>query len=186
MRYVSIDIETTGLNPKKCQLIELAAVIDDLRVQEPLDKLPKFVAQVWRPMYKGEPYALQMHANFFKKIATRDPSLNTMLENEVMDSLRIFLKKNGYNDKQGINVAGKNFASFDKRFIERLPKNDEVKFHHRVLDPAMLYFNPCEDDALPDTKKCLERAGLSGEVPHTALEDALLVVKLIRHKFPKG
>jgi DNA polymerase III epsilon subunit-like protein len=28
----------------------------------------------------------------------------------------------------------------------------------------------------------MERAGISGEVAHTALEDALVVVKLIRHK----
>lgn len=189
MRYCSVDLETTGLNPKKCQVVEFGAVLDDLRVQEPLEKLPKFVAHIWRPNYRGEPYALGMHGELFKRIADKDRGLNIMLESEVLPSFKLFLMKNGYSDRPTkINVAGKNFANFDKRFIERLKYSpgSEIEFRHRVLDPAILYFNPCEDDELPNMAKCLERAGLPKHVPHTAVEDALLVVQLIRHKFPKG
>jgi DNA polymerase III epsilon subunit-like protein len=41
------------------------------------------------------------------------------------------------------------------------------------------------DDKLPDMKKCMVRAGLDGEVPHTAYDDALIVLKLLRHKMCK-
>lgn len=78
-------------------------------------------------------------------------------------------------------VAGKNFASFDDKFLRMLPHFDEhIKYVHRVIDPAMLYWNPMVDQRPPDTKTCMERAGLKGEVTHTALGDALVVAKLIR------
>ena len=69
MKYVSIDIETTGLNPDKCQIIEFAAVVDDLQDQQPIEKLPKFQTYIRHESYTGEPYALAMHSNIFKKLA---------------------------------------------------------------------------------------------------------------------
>lgn len=80
------------------------------------------------------------------------------------------------------NAAGKNFASFDDRFL-RSDMPDFVqyfRYHCRVLDPAILYWKPLEDTKLPDTKTCMERAGLDDEVAHTALEDAKVIIKLIQ------
>ena len=54
-----------------------------------------------------------------------------------------------------------------------------VKLHHRTLDPAVLFWE-ANDEKLPDSKTCYERAGLDGKVAHTAVEDALAVVRLIR------
>jgi DNA polymerase III epsilon subunit-like protein len=48
-----------------------------------------------------------------------------------------------------------------------------------------LYFDLENDDSLPDMKTCMQRAGIDGEVAHTAMEDALVVVKLLRNKFFK-
>lgn len=36
MRYCSIDIETTGLNPDTCDILQFAAVLDDLNDPKPL------------------------------------------------------------------------------------------------------------------------------------------------------
>ena len=36
------------------------------------------------------------------------------------------------------------------------------------------------DERLPDSKTCYERAGLDDKVAHTAVEDALAVVRLVR------
>jgi len=56
-----------------------------------------------------------------------------------------------------------------------------VRVHHRILDPAALYWQPEIDGVeLPDTKTCMERAGIAGDVAHTAVEDARLVARLIR------
>ena len=84
-------------------------------------------------------------------------------------------------DEKGLLAAGKNFASFDLQFLNQLPGFRKfIRFKHRFLDPAMLWWDPDLDDGPPDTKTCMERAGLAGEVAHTAIEDALVVVKLIR------
>ena len=37
-----------------------------------------------------------------------------------------------------------------------------------------------DDEKLPDSKTCYERAGMDPKVAHTALEDALAVVQLVR------
>jgi len=77
-----------------------------------------------------------------------------------------------------ITPAGKNFASFDRSFL-KLCGFDKF-FHHRTLDPAPLFWRP-EDEKLPDSKTCMERAGLDGSVAHTAVADAVAVVRMIRY-----
>ena len=39
---------------------------------------------------------------------------------------------------------------------------------------------PADPPKLPDSKTCYERAGMNPKVAHTALEDALAVVQLVR------
>lgn len=197
MRYCSIDIETTGLDPKTCDIVQFAAVIDDLSNPQPLEKLPKFQTHFSQKTYTGEPYALAMHPNIFKKIA--DAQRKRIEENEFGDrfmnildlpsAFKVFLTQNGFEEdpKSGrvrITVAGKNIAMFDLPFLnKKLKKNrwGDITILHRVIDPAILYYKP-GDEKLPDSATCLERAGMAGEVAHTALEDALMVIKLIRHK----
>lgn len=193
MRYVSIDIETTGLNPETCQIIEFAAVADDLRVQSPLQSLPTFQTYVHHPVYTGEPYALGMHQKIFQKLARGNQEDRFTTPDLLFRKFFDWLKGIGYTPEVScdgnscgqqikINVGGKNFANFDKRFLEKLP-NNLVKFNHRIIDPCMLYFNPDKDDVLPSTEECMKRAGVIGTVAHTALEDALVVCSLLRAKF---
>jgi DNA polymerase III epsilon subunit-like protein len=85
-----------------------------------------------------------------------------------------------------INIAGKNFASFDLLFLRQDNSFDYyIKYRHRFLDPAILYWRP-GDDTLPDTETCMKRAGIEGKVAHDAIEDAIVVVKLIRNKLGKN
>ena len=79
MQYVSIDIETTGLDEYTCDTIEFGAIIDNLNFQKPFDELPKFHAYVVLPRYQGEPYALSMHAEIFRRIANREEPYEYLL-----------------------------------------------------------------------------------------------------------
>ncbi|MHA2136083.1 MAG: exonuclease domain-containing protein [Candidatus Thorarchaeota archaeon] len=181
--FVSIDIETTGLDPSKCDIVEIGAVIDDWLT--PLDDPPTFHTYVKQDMYRGEPYALSMHPKIFRRIATEEEGWAYMYPGEAVEQLGLWMTANGAYDtthgKHRAVVAGKNFANFDDKFLRQLPKFDErVRYLHRVLDPAMLYWNPVTDEKPPNTKTCMERAGLTGEVAHTALEDAFVVTKLIQ------
>ena len=196
MRYLSIDIETTGLNPENCDIVQFAAVLDDLKNPKPLVELPKFEAIIIkRDGYQGHPFALSMHSNLFRKIDTAiKKNLDVCPETgvrflqicELPQALEVFLLSNGFDQKYGkmyVNVAGKNIGQFDLPFLNAKIKDwGSIKFLSRVIDPAILYFDIQNDISLPDMKTCLERADLAEEVAHTALEDALVVVKLLRKK----
>jgi DNA polymerase III alpha subunit (gram-positive type) len=199
MIYCSIDIETTGFDFQNNDIVEFGAVIDDLNNPLPLEKLPKFHAIFLKQSYSGNPYALSMHSELFKKIDNANKKglaecLTTgakfMDLQELPASLESFLVKNGHkrekNGKIYVNVAGKNVACFDLPFLKTKIQNwGAIYFLNRTIDPAILYFDMQSDDKLPDMQKCLQRAGLDEEVPHTALEDSFIVVKLLRYKLCK-
>ena len=193
MKYVSIDLETTGLNPLTCQILEFGAVVDDLDNLKPLEELPKFHAYVLpssaevsmanlarqEVVYMGEPFALQMNAGILAKIANRKNNREDLFlcEDELASEFNRFLKKNGLTEK--VLAAGKNYGTFDKRFLDAIPEWSNIKFHHRVLDPMMLFMRKSDQEP-PRLSTCLERAGLNPVITHNALEDALQVVQLIR------
>jgi DNA polymerase III epsilon subunit-like protein len=184
MKYVSIDIETTGVCSKTCQILEIGAVIDDLTAPEvPVENLHKFHCYVAHEFVVGEPYAMSMHSKskILERIVNRIPPFLYIKPEEIADSFSKWLLACDMKGKS--NAAGKNFAMFDLPFLNTLPGfASTVKFHYRVLDPSILYWKK-GDVTLPDTKTCMERAGLVGEVAHTALEDAQMVVRLLRRKF---
>jgi DNA polymerase III epsilon subunit-like protein len=177
MPYVSIDIETTGLDPETCQILEIGAVWDDWT--RPIDQLPKYHRLVVHNEYRGNAYALALNAALLRRLSgAREPWF--LDPDRVADDFATWLKACGWNGQTGLTPAGKNFASFDRQFLKRLPRFEQVvKMHHRTLDPAVLWWKP-EDEKLPDSKTCYERAGLDNKVAHTAVEDALAVVRLVR------
>jgi oligoribonuclease len=197
MIYCAIDIETTGLDPKIHDIIEFAAILDDLRNPRPLTELPVFHSYFKKEYYVGDAFALSMHAEIFRKIAnppepvisTQKVLEQTMLVTDLPVAFCNWLARNNhpYDEKKKVftvNVSGKNAAGFDIPFLKAKSNwTPYIHFRHRVVDPGSLYFNPAIDDQLPDSKICMERAGLSGDVKHNAVEDALVVVKLLRNKF---
>jgi oligoribonuclease len=194
MRYVSIDIETTGLDPKVHDVVEIGAVIDDTTAVAPLEKLPIFHCYVVKDNYVTDPYCAFMHQSLFLRIADRKKYEGEYLflhEHEVMPRFVHWLLENGFS-KEGCVVpkftpAGKNFGSFDLQFLNnKFDFSNHVRCHHRILDPAVLYFNPTVDIEVPNMQTCLERAGIDEQVAHTGVDDAMQVVKLIRNIFSKG
>lgn len=192
MIYVSIDIETTGLNPQIHDIVEFGAVIDNLADPQPLEKLPTFHAMFQKDNYFGNAYCMALHKRIWDAlVAGAGEGVRVMEIEDLMPAFSNFLSKNGvpYNEKKkryDVNVAGKNFASFDWQFLKaKIPADKwyEVYFRHRILDPSALYFDPKVDTELPGMELCLERAGIKEEVSHNAVEDALQVVKLIRKRF---
>ena len=174
--YVSIDIETTGLDPQTCQILEIGAVYDDWT--RPIPHLPEFHCYVTHSYITGNPYALALNAEILRKLANPQKSDLYLSEDEVAAHLAKWLHP--LTGGSVATPAGKNFASFDRQFLKRLPDFErKVRLHHRTIDPAMLFWLP-SDDKLPDSKTCYERAGLDEKVSHTAISDARAVVWLIR------
>jgi oligoribonuclease (3'-5' exoribonuclease) len=192
MKYVSIDIETTGLNPEDCQVLEIAAIIDDTLDPKSFEEMPKFQSLIKHDLYCGEPYALSMNSKILEELAKKGIYYgkseagisvgNVLLTTLISIRFSNWLRENGM-DISKVVAAGKNFAGFDKQFLIRLPKwNSFVGFHHRSIDPAMFYMRD-DDQQVPSTEECMRRAGISGIVPHRALEDAWIVIQLIRNHF---
>jgi oligoribonuclease len=199
MIYVSLDIETTGLDPATCDVLEVGAFLEDTDKLLPREQLPTFHRYLWKDIYRGEPYALAMNAHIFKKILELkksegvggmygyDHTLTDMthlwghFKNWVFQNKNMWPEGSFVNAQPTLTVAGKNVAGFDLPFLKNafMPK-----FHHRVIDPGMMYFNPRNDKVPPDLKECKKRAKLPEVVTHEALDDAWDVIQLVREKFP--
>lgn len=83
-----------------------------------------------------------------------------------------------------ITVAGKNFATFDLKFLLKLPRWKQlIKVRQRILDPSILYINWTEDESLPSLGTCKRRANLPEEIAHDAVEDSKDVILLLRKEY---
>jgi oligoribonuclease len=183
MKYLSLDIETTGLDKQNAQIIQVAVVVDDMVT--PVEKLPRFVSFIDHELLRFEPYALEMHR--------RSGLLERYLAEKGKSSLnQVFEKLNGFlqehyelTGKAKYNVAGKNVAGFDLPFIaaEMADQADIFlgKCSHRVIDPGTAFTDFYSDKSVVNLDDCKKRARVfSAPVSHDALDDALDVVNVVR------
>ena len=181
MKYVSVDIETTGLNPYQNHILEIGAIIEDTEKRWERVDCPSFHCFIDREIYEGSLFALDMNAKILHEILElkSDPSSPLLLkEDEIVVEFNGFLEQNEI--KRAI-FAGKNFAGFDLRFLRMLLDwETTIKHHHRMLDPTFAFIDWATDTVPPDTAECKRRAGLPETVSHRALDDAWDIIELIR------
>jgi len=194
MRYVSIDLETTGLDWDNDQILEVGVVLDDLQNPIPLDQLPTLRLLVCHDRIEGNPFALAMNAHLIKEIADRDvysgfgvkytgtTASGSITPQAIGYTIRKFLKLNGYieeGDRITITVAGKN-VSGDLRALDKTGWGKHIKARSRLQDPGSM-LSLASDDVPPGLGECLARAGYNKSVTHKAVEDAMDVVRCIRY-----
>lgn len=184
-KYLSIDCETTGLDPETCQVLSFAAVLEDTEKPEiPVEELP-FIHVIFKlDFIMGEPYALNLNKGLIEIIKEgKDERL--CVPDYFFGVFEDFLYENDFTEKDKLKVAGKNFGTFDKKFIEAIPNYDDFdfKFHHRILDVGPLFVDLKNDDWIPTLDQCMQRAGVEGVVEHCAHKDAMDVIKVIRSKY---
>lgn len=189
MIYTSIDIETTGRNPELHQVIEFAAIVEDTEKQLSFEKIPKFHFVV-RPYGDiiGEPIALSMNKRIFDILGNPKSSSIPIIRPDGLSRTFAQWIKTKVISKTIDNrliVAGKNFGTFDKLFLENLSdwKENVPSFHQRIIDPAIQYCDFTKDEMIPNTEECMKRAGLIQENAHNALYDAWNVIQLLRKKY---
>lgn len=196
MSYLSVDIESAGLAVDHHSVLSLGAIIDDF--QTPIDELPEFRCLIDNETITANKYALGMHVDSGLLKELEDPDDDTLVLNpeEVAPAFKLWMVRNGI-DHDGEEFgkgkygkaypvgAGKNLASFDIPHLQTLPGwEDHIQFHHRVLDPGPLYFDPLEDEKPPNLQTCMERADFEDtDTAHTSVEDARDVIKLLRHAY---
>lgn len=194
MKYLSIDIETTGLDPLKDQLLSFGVIIEDTENPLPFDEIPKFHAAIKRNRIEGDLFAINMNKELIETInqymnssdnSRSNSGMEFYNEDEIVSGFRRWLITNNFTqlDKKitNLTVAGKNFGTFDKLFIERLPRwKQYFKIRQRIIDPAILFVDWKNDNSLPGLSACKTRAKLNPNVTHNAVEDAWDVIELLR------
>ena len=218
MIYVSIDIETTGLDPLSNNVLSIGAIIEDTSKKLPYNECPKFNAIVLNKQLQGSPRAITMNKEVIsmigdylegtdevRMILNNNSGYKFYEEEEVVKEFYRFLFANGFAYELGpgdfantihnveypaiggktkpitINVAGKNFGTFDKLFLVELPWWQKlIRTRQRVLDPAILMVDWVNDTSLPNLETCKFRADIQGVVTHNALEDAWDVIEVLR------
>jgi len=223
MKYLSIDIETSGLDPALNQILSVAAIFEDTEKKLPWDEVPKFHVGIVRHQIAGSPRAINMNAKLIdwmgrwlepkdateRAFVSLESGMEWIQEDEVAKKFYHFLYDCGlgeFNTSGGyvevgeggktypafngatkpitINVAGKNFGTFDKKFLDLLPWWQKlIRTRQRIIDPAILFVDWKEDESLPGLDKCKSRAEIHGLVTHNALEDAWDVIELLRKKY---
>lgn len=216
MKYVSVDIETSGLDPERNQVLSIGAIIEDTTKKLPYEKIPKFYKVLNQREITGRPFPLQLNMILIEQLAVYQEGEKTeelkdivAEPDEVIKLFYDFLYENGlyeyplpldeevrmingrpypvFGSKTKpirINVAGKNYGTFDKLFLEKLPWWQKlIKIRHKIADPGILYVDWDKDDQIPGMDLCKQRAGISGVVTHNALDDAWDVVQLLRKNY---
>lgn len=206
--YISVDLETTGLNTEKSQILQIGWVIDD--GVSPIDQLEKGTVLIQNDTINyGENYAIGMNAWIFqelmKKQAERKYPTRT-LQAGIFD-LMVAIDKaaklaHAFDVAQGlkkpnqrVQIAGKNVSNFDWVIIlNQLRKESSsvgeaeynasaveklVKVDHKFIDVGAVYF-----DTFGKNPGFNEINALIGntEISHDALDDAMDVVIALRHK----
>jgi oligoribonuclease len=193
VKFVSIDVETLGVDPQTCDLIEFAAVIEVTSSPAlPVENLPhlRVVMAEGRihpdGQFTGHPEALAMHPALFREVAdalserraTGSLPPGFALPDDLTEMFKRFLGEHGWPGTP-ITLAGKNLGTFDLRFLRRLPNWNRLRHRRRLLDPGPMLARP-EDECVPDLAECCRRAGIPAPEGHHALDDARAVVRLVR------
>jgi oligoribonuclease len=69
MKYISVDIETTGLDPEKNKVISVAAIIEDTETKLPFNECPKFNVAILQNELIGSARALTINKELISEIA---------------------------------------------------------------------------------------------------------------------
>ena len=208
MIYVSIDIETSGLDHTKHSVLSIGAIIEDTEKKLPFLECPRFNVIVLQNEIVGSPRAITMNKEIIsltgdylegtdevRELLNNKSEYQFLEKEDAAKAFYSFLWNNGFSTMTPplepvidgrtkpitINVAGKNFGTFDKLFLQELPWWQKlIRTRQRVLDPAILCVDWKNDTSLPSLTQCKEKLGIEGIVTHNALDDAWDVIEILR------
>jgi len=192
--YISIDLETTGLNLGKSQILQIAAIYDDGTTL--VDKLITLNIYINQQITYVELDALVMHektkifskiqeANKAKESKKIGPAIDTFL-----DFIDVCRTPNGFGSKYKMTLGGKNASTYDIPVLKNWMSEEQLErfnelVYHSVIDVGSIYFQ--DFGRIPSLTEILKQLQISHgitreEVTHNALYDALDVVTAIRSR----
>lgn len=190
--YISLDLETTGLNPETHDILSLAMIYDNGKgspEEQPYIHIKiEDESVVSSNQITGSPVALAMNADLLQELygwkeSTEGEILSIV---DAYSAVSNFFREYNIDSDNKIQVAGKNVHGFDlpllvKYFNRKLALNSVMTkfFHHRARDIGSMYADIFGENV--SLSKINELTG-RGPVKHTAYQDALDVVYAVRWK----
>lgn len=171
-KYLFLDLETTGLDPITCAVIEIAAVVTDYK----FDLIPgkSFTSLVKQhvPDLKFEQVAFKMHIETglaLEWISAAQSGTGMMPAASVEAALLALL------GGERLVLAGNNVESFDVRFLQRLAPEFCRKIHYRCLNASSI--REIVASALDTTADAIKPRG-PGQ--HRAMVDVTFAIEEMR------
>lgn len=166
---MSIDLETTGLNPRDHQILEIAAVVlVDKENPYYADSYWKFHRTIRHKQIYGDPVAIVMNTDLIK----RSTELYYCDEVEAMEQFDDWCKEvyEGFYDEK-ITPVGFNVGSFDMQFLKETGELDLSRFSHRSLEVGSMYATIDGPAKSADFEHLAQKYSVEGK-PYEALYDA--------------
>lgn len=178
MKYLSIDLEATGLG-ENCQIIEFAMIPFDTQFKRLEDSLARSV-YIHCPSFEElkptlDPWVIEHNEKIIRKAHADGLTLN-----EFREYLKNYLESREvreYFGTQKIVLFGKSMSAIDLPFMTRDLGWEFMRryFHHRNLDLSSLGYGMIDlgllAQGMDSGTNLMNHLGM-GEVAHTALEDA--------------
>lgn len=208
--YISVDLETTGLDIEKSQILQIGWVIDDgVSPLESLEKGTVFIQN--EKITYGENYAIGMNAWIFqelmkkpaeRKYPTLAPQagifkLMTIIDKAAKLAHASDVAEGVKKPNQRVQIAGKNVSNFDWPIIlnnlKALTVSDSMHEHEcnmsaqerlSKVDHKFIDVGAVYFDVFGKNPSFNEINSLIGntEISHDALDDAMDVVIALRNK----
>jgi DNA polymerase-3 subunit epsilon len=178
MKYLSIDIEATGL-AENCQIIEFAMVPFDTQFRRLEDSLARSM-YIHCPSFEDLKDSLDPWVREHNEKIIRKAHQEGLMLSEFKEFLKNYLESpeiKSYFAGQKIVLFGKSMTAIDLPFLTRDLGWEFMRkyFHHRNLDLSGLGYGLIDLGLLPagmDSGTNLMNHLSMGAVAHTALEDA--------------
>lgn len=178
--YISLDLETSGVDISKAQILQIAMIYDDF-TQTKISDMPSLLINIqYRELSHATLEALEINKNLITQILDKDDPVKKRNCSEAMDLVSAFLCK--YSNKNGgkITIAGKNAASFDIPILDNhLDNKIGLYIKRRSIDVGSLYY---PDFGYVPTLSEVNKLTQRSEVKHNAYDDASDVIFAIRKK----
>jgi oligoribonuclease len=152
-KFLFVDTETTGLNPQKDSLLELALIVTDSKLNE-LEVYETVIHQSQYVLDGMNNWALESHTNSGLVSQVRSSKVTVgQVEQEVLEILA-----RHFSGPEKPILSGSSIH-FDKKFIDHHMPNLSKRLHYRLIDctsfsEALKIFN----GEIPEKKPVAHRA----------------------------